>query len=69
MMKITIVKFEDGTFFNGVKGRVVRYSNNFKDAKIIDGGKLSERDLGFLSTRNSLGYEIINVELTMKIIK
>lgn len=58
-----IVKFDDGTYFNGVKSKYVRKTKHFKDAKIIDNGVLSDRNRGYLSRMN---YELIRVRYTIE---
>jgi hypothetical protein len=60
-----IVKFNDGRYFNGVKGKMVRKTTNFKDAKIIK-NELSERDKGYLSMFGKTDYELIKVKYTME---
>jgi len=64
LLKTNIIKFTDGTYFNGVKGKVVRTTNNFKDAKTFK--ELNKRDTGYLRNKE---YEIIEVEFSMKTIK
>ena len=62
-LKTYIVKFEDGTYFNGVKGKRVRKTKHFKDAKRIDSGKLNDRDLSYLKNKK---YSIIKVKYTIE---
>ena len=60
-----VVRFSDGYFFRGVKGKQVRKTHQFKDSKIITGGKLSDRDKRYLEKYD---YELIKVEFCMRIL-
>ncbi len=62
-LKTYIVKFEDGAYFNGVKGKKVSKTKHFKDAKRIDSGKLNDRDLSYLKNEK---YSIIKVKYTIE---
>ena len=59
-----IIRFDDGTYFNGVKGKSVRKTKFFTDAKRIN-NELCDRDDGYLS-RCSCGYKIIEVTITLE---
>lgn len=56
-----IIVFQDGLYFNGVKGKRVRRTQHFKDAKIFE--EMSERDKLFLKNYE---YEIKKVEYSIK---
>ena len=59
-MDCSIIAFKEGEFFNGVKGKVVRKTKHFKDAKIIK-GKIEDRDAKFL---DGLNYKIVKASFT-----
>ena len=61
-MKTNIIIFDDGKYFTGVKGHVVRKSVHFKDAKIMK--ELNERDRRYLK---NLNYDLIEVVYCMGI--
>ena len=64
-IKTKIVIFDDGTYFNGVKGKRVRTTKHFPDAKRID-GELSDRDLRYLEKRRQ-DYTFVNVTMKLEI--
>lgn len=57
--RIVVLK-DNGQYFNGVKGKVPRFTKNFKDAKVID--KMNDRDRRYLE---KYSYDIINVRYTI----
>lgn len=59
-LKTNIIQFSDGTFFNGVKGKCVRKTHIFADAKRFD--VLSDRDERYLK---GMEYEIIPVIMSV----
>lgn len=58
-----IVVFEDGTYFNGVKGHLIRRTKNFKDAKTF--GTMSDRDANYLKDY-SVKWKIVSAIFTIK---
>ena len=46
-IKTQVIRFEDGTFFSGVKGKMVRDTRSFIDAKKMS--SISSRDKNYLS--------------------
>ena len=62
-----IVKFSNGMYFNGVKGKLIRETHNILDAKRLDNGILSERDREYLEdSSQSRGYKIITVNVQIE---
>ena len=61
-----IIIFEDGEYFNGVKGKQIRKTNNFKDAKIMN--EISDRDKRYLDSQ-SKSYKLIKVKYTLDIME
>ena len=63
-----IIQFEDGTYFNGVKGKMVRKTKHFKDAKIIDFENFeNSRDYNYLKDRHMrYKYILKKVRYTME---
>ena len=61
-MVTDIIKFKDGTYFNGVKGKVLRKTKSFKDAKVLH-GELSDRDKRYLEDKE---YKRITVIITLE---
>ena len=66
-MKIKIIQFEDGTYFNGVKGKILRITKSFKYAKELT-TPIDERDLRHLE-KYGKSYKVLLVELECRIIK
>jgi len=60
-LRTKIIIFENGSYFSGVKGKMVRSTKKFKDAKTID--ELSDRDRKYLESYN---YKLIEVEYSIK---
>jgi len=65
-MKIKIIQFEDGTYFNGVKGKLLRITKSFKHAKELT-IPIDERDLRHLE-KYGVSYKVLLVELECKLI-
>jgi len=65
-MKIKIIQFEDGTYFNGVKGKSLRTTKSFKYAKELT-TPIDERDLRHLK-EYCVSYKVLLVELECKVI-
>ena len=65
-MKIKIIQFEDGTYFNGVKGKLLRTTKSFKYAKELT-TPIDERDLRHLE-KYGVSYKVLLVELECKVI-
>lgn len=61
-IKARIIQFKDGTYFNGVKGKLVRKTKSFKDAKIMD--KISDRDSNYL---RHFDFKLLDVEFYIDI--
>lgn len=55
---------DDVLFFNGVKGKLVRKTKHFKDAKIFN--ELSDRDRRFLE-KQSMPYKIVDAVFNVRI--
>ena len=66
-MKIKIIQFEDGTCFNGVKGKLLRITKSFKYAKELT-TPIDERDLRHLD-KFGVSYKVLLVELECRIIE
>ena len=66
-MKIKIIQFEDGTYFNGVKGKLLRITKSFKYAKELT-TPIDERDLRHLE-KYGKNYKVLLVELECRIIE
>ena len=62
-MKIKIIQFEDGTYFNGVKGKLLRITKSFKYAKELT-TPIDERDLRYLENYGK-NYKVLLVEVGM----
>jgi len=62
-----IIQFEDGTYFNGVKGKCVRKTKHFKDVKIININNFeNSRDFNYLNNRyDGYKYTVKKVQYTM----
>ena len=54
-----VVKFKDGTYFGGVKGKLVRYTDIFNAKRIHK--KLNIRDALYLSSQV---YSLIKIKFT-----
>jgi hypothetical protein len=59
-----IAVFDDGRYFNGVKGKRVRKTQHFKDAKIFN--ELSDRDKHYLEYWGKKDYEIKKVKYSIE---
>ena len=66
-MKIKIIQFEDGTYFNGVKGKLLRITKSFKYAKELT-TPIDERDLRYLE-KYGKSYKVLLVELECRVIE
>ncbi len=66
-MKIKIIQFEDGTYFNGVKGKILRITKSFKYAKELT-TPIDERDLRYLE-EYCKNYKVLLVELECRVIE
>ena len=66
-MKIKIIQFDDGTYFNGVKGKLLRITKSFKHAKELT-TPIDERDLRYLE-EYGMSYKVLLVELECKVIE
>lgn len=63
-----IIVFDNGEYFKGIKGKMVRTTRHFKDAKIMN--EISERDKNYLDSRsfNNSEYKVVDVEYSIKLI-
>lgn len=66
MITIKVIKFGDGSYFNGVKGKMLRTTNNLLHAKDLT-FEICDRDLKYLNEYGK-NYSILTIELTHKII-
>lgn len=57
-LETQIIIFDDGKYFNGVKGKLVRKTQHIKDAKNIGLGEISDRDKNYLDGYN---YRLVKV--------
>lgn len=63
-LNISVVEFENGLFFSGVKGKSVRETKCILDAKRLEKGILSERDRCYLEdTYQRRPYKIVNLKI------
>lgn len=63
ILETQIIIFEDGKYFNGVKGKCVRKTEHIKDAKNIGLGEISDRDKNYLNGHN---YRLVKVKYTLE---
>lgn len=63
ILKTKIIIFEDGTYFNGVKGHCIRKTVHFKDAKTMN--EISNRDARYLAGKI---FKLATVKYSMEVI-